>query len=71
MNTKPLRDYLEGVEAFNAGDKDTALKSIASSVGMGEPTEIMKASIDKLVKPNEALMTLILHESKKDEYERL
>ena len=65
MDTKPLRDYLEGVEAYKAGNKDEALNLIAHSVGAEKPTGIMEASLDKLVKPNEAVLGLILHESKK------
>lgn len=66
MNTEPLRNYIKGIEAYKAGNKENALNLIASSVGTDKPTGIMKASLDKLIDSNDAILTLILHEIKKE-----
>ena len=66
-NTEPLRLYLEGIDAYKAGDKEAALKLIAESVGVAEPTQIMREALPALARPNQAILALILHESEKEE----
>jgi len=66
VNIEPLRKYLEGVDAYKSGDKDLALQLLASSIGASEPTDIMRDSLDNLISPNDATLTLILHECKGD-----
>lgn len=66
VNTEPLRNYLESIEAAKAGEKEKALKLLASSIGAAEPSPYIKSNLDKLTKPHDAILTLILHESKGD-----
>ena len=66
VSTEPLRNYLGSIEAAKAGEKEKALKLLASSIGATEPTPYMKSNLDKLTKPHEAILTLILHNSKGD-----
>lgn len=66
MNTEPLRNYIKGVEAYKAGNKEGALKLIASSMGTDKPTGIMEDALDSLVDAHDVALTLILHESQKE-----
>ena len=65
MNTEPLRNYIKGVEEFKAGNTDEALELISSAVGAKVPTNYMKGNIAKLADSNDAILTLILHESQR------
>ena len=65
MNTEPLRNYIKGVEEFKAGNTDEALELISSAVGANKPTDFMKGNIAKLADSNDAILTLIVHESTK------
>jgi len=66
MNTKPLRKYIESRDAAKAGDKAKAAALLAESLGATEPTPYMNSALEQLEEPNEAVLTLILHESKGD-----
>lgn len=63
MNTEPLRKYIESRDAMLAGNPEAAVKLLAESLG-AEPTPYMADAIKDLADPNEAVLTLILHESK-------
>jgi len=64
MDTEPLKQYIEAIEAYKNGKKEEALKLIADSIGADEPTAIMKDSLDSLVNINPVILKLILHRSK-------
>jgi len=64
VNTEPLRKYIESREAMKAGKPDTALTLLADSLGSNIPTPYMKSAIKELTEPNQAILTIILHESK-------
>ena len=64
VDTGPLKLYLEGRDAFRAGDKEKALNLISESIGTKSPTPYMKSNLEKLAEPNDAVLTLIIHESK-------
>ncbi|KKM20468.1 hypothetical protein LCGC14_1645200 [marine sediment metagenome] len=64
VDTEPLKKYIESRDALKAGDKQKALTLLAESMGCEEPTEYMKTELEKLVEPNVATLTLIIHESK-------
>lgn len=64
VDTEPLKKYIESREALKAGDKNAALALLAESVRAAAPTPYMKDAIEKLAEPNQAILTIILHESK-------
>ena len=64
VNTEPLEKYIECRDALASGDKQKALLLLANSMGCEEPTEYMRTELENLAKPNIAILTLILHESK-------
>ena len=66
VNTQPLEDYLKAIDLYNNGKKEEAMQCIANSVGVEEPTQYMRGAIDKLTKPNQAILALIINESRKD-----
>lgn len=66
VNTEPLKQYIESRDAFKAGENKKALKLLADSVGAPGPTEFMKDNLDKLTEPNDAVLTLIIHQSKEE-----
>ncbi len=66
VNTEPLKNFLKGREAYQSGSKEKALQLLAKSVGATEPTEYMKDNLDQLTEPNDAVLTLIIDESKKE-----
>jgi len=66
MNTEPLKKYILARDEFRNGNKDTALKLLADSIGAEKPTPIMTDSLGKLVDLNDAALTLILHRMKEE-----
>lgn len=64
MNTEPLRKYIESRDALKAGNKDEAAALLAESLGTDKPTPYMSSALEQLTEPNEAALTIILHESK-------
>lgn len=66
MNTEPISDYIEAALAYKDGDKDEALRLLASSMGVNEPTQIMRENLDKLIDTNMAAMAIILHRTKEE-----
>ena len=66
VNTEPLKKYIESRDALKAGDTETALSLLAESIGVKEPTPYMKSALKDLAEPNQAILTLILHNSKGD-----
>lgn len=64
MDTKPLSDYMKAVNTYKAGDKTRAGQLIADSLGLSEPTDMIKDSLKALCnseQPNEAIVTLLMH----------
>ncbi len=66
VNTEPLKKYIKSRDALKAGDPETSLKLLAESVGAKMPTPYMKSTLKDLTEPNEAILTIILNESKKE-----
>ena len=64
VNTEPLKNYIESRDALRTGDKKRALSLLVNSIGAKTPTPYMESYLDKLTEPNQAILTLILHESK-------
>ena len=64
VNTEPLKKYIESRDALKAGDKEKSLLLLADSVGAKAPTPYMKSTLKDLTEPNQAILTIILHESK-------
>lgn len=64
---EPLKRYIEAIEAKNSGDRKKALDLLAESVGIKEPTEIMRNSLDKMLDSNDAVLTVILDRIEKGE----
>jgi len=59
---KPLKDYIKAIEANKRGDKEEALKLLTSSIGLEEPTQVMKDNLDNMLDSNDAILTLIMKE---------
>ncbi len=64
VNTGPLKQYLEAVDAYKAGDKEKSLVLLAESLGTDSPTAIMKDALAELTQANQAVLTIILQRSK-------
>jgi hypothetical protein len=64
MNPEHLKTYLQGRDAFRAGDTDEALKLIANSLGTDQPTDIMRDALPELANLNDAALVILLHRSK-------
>ena len=64
VNTEPLKKYIESRDAQKAGNSETALSLLAESLGAEKPTPYMESALEELTEPNQAILTLILHESK-------
>lgn len=66
VDTAPLQRYIESRDALKAGDEDAALALLAESLGAEAPTPYMKDTLKELTEPNQAILTILLHESKGD-----
>ena len=64
VNTEPLKKYIESRDALKAGDKKTAVSLLAASLGGITPSPYMVENLNVILEPNQAILTLILHESK-------
>ena len=64
INTEPLKKYIESRDALKAGDKEKSLLLLVDSVGAKVPTPYMESTLKDLTEPNQAILTIILHESK-------
>lgn len=69
VNTEPLKKYIESRDALKEGKREKALLLLASSVGAQTPTPYMESALNDLTEPNQAILTIILHESKGDRHE--
>lgn len=71
-SARPIKLYLEAVEAYKSGDKEEAAQKLAQSLGASEPSNIIRGSIDKLLStdtmPNDAVLRMISTEVSKREY---
>lgn len=63
-NTEPLKNYIDARDAMKNGQPAEAAQLLAKSVGAAAPTPFMESAINELTEPNEAVLTLILNESK-------
>jgi len=59
---KPLKDYIKAIEASKQGNQEEALKLLTDSIGLKEPTKIMKENLAQMLDSNDAVLTLILKE---------
>ena len=59
---KPLKDYIKAIEANKQGNTEEALKLLTDSIGLKEPTKIMKENLAQMLDSNDAILTLILKE---------
>ena len=59
---KPLKDYIKAIEANKQGNREEALKLLTGSIGLKEPTKIMKENLAQMLDSNDAILTLILKE---------
>jgi len=59
---KPLKDYIKAIEANKQGNREEALKLLTDSIGLKEPTKIMKENLAQMLDSNDAILTLILKE---------
>lgn len=59
---KPLKDYIRAIDEHRQGNDEEALKLLAQSVGLEEPTQIMKQNLSRMLDSNDAVLTLILKE---------
>ena len=66
MNTEPLKKYIKAIKAQESGNSEEAAQLLAESVGADRPTLIMKNSLGNMLDANDAVLTLILHESGKE-----
>ena len=64
VNTEPLKKYIESRDALRAGKPEVALSLLADSLGAEIPTPYMKSRLEELTEPNQAVLTILLHESK-------
>ena len=64
VNIEPLKKYIESRDALKEGDKKKALSLLTDSIGAKTPTPYMESALKDLTEPNQAILTLILHESK-------
>jgi len=64
VNTEPLKKYIESRDALREGDRDKAASLLADSLGAPVSTPYMDSALEELTEPNEAVLTIILHESK-------
>lgn len=62
-SAKPIKLYLEAVEAYNRGDKEAAARKLAQSLGTDEPNTVIRGSIDRLLSagtmPNDAVLKIL------------
>lgn len=61
----PLKDYVAGVKALEAGRKNEAAEHIAKSFGADKPTRMIIQNIDALADGSEVALVLINARSKK------
>lgn len=65
-SSEPIKLYLESVEAYRRGDRETAARKLAQSLGASEPSDVIRNSIDKLLAtdtmPNEAALKIMATE---------
>ena len=59
---KPLKDYIRAIDEHRQGNDEEALHLLAQSVGLEEPTKIMKQNLSRMLDSNDAVLTLILKE---------
>ncbi len=60
MNTEPMAEYLQAIEAFKAGHEGKSLELLAKSIGAQDPTAYMADCLPQLTKPNAAILTLLV-----------
>ena len=65
---KPLKDYIKAIEANKQGNTEEALKLLTGSIGLKEPTKIMKENLAQMLDSNDAILTLILKEIEDDSH---
>lgn len=65
MKPNPLRTYVAGIRALDAGKKDDAARLVAESFGAGKPTKMISQNIDALADGSEVALVLITARSKK------
>ena len=65
---KPLKDYIKAIEANKQGHPEEALKLLTDSIGLKEPTKIMKDNLSQMLDSNDAILTLILKEIEDDSH---
>jgi hypothetical protein len=63
---EPLKDYIKARDLHKEGKRDEALRLMASSMGVDQPTPIMEASLDSLLDCNDAVLTIILNRLGRD-----
>lgn len=68
-SAKPIKLYLESIEAYRRGNKKEAALKLAQSLGADEPSDVINNSIDKLLSadtmPNDAILRMISSEVSK------
>ena len=64
VNTESLQRFIESRDAMKEDNPEKALLLLAKSLGAKAPTPYMKSALKDLTEPNQAILTIILHESK-------
>ncbi|HUV52280.1 MAG TPA: hypothetical protein VMW64_04310 [Dehalococcoidia bacterium] len=68
-SAKPLKLYLEALENYNQGNRETAAQKLAEAFGAKEPSPVITNSLDKFLdygsRPNDAVLQIIATEVSK------
>jgi len=67
--SKPLRLYLEALESYNQGNRETAAQKLAEAFGAKEPSPVITGSLDRFLNygsmPNDIALQMIATEVSK------
>ena len=67
--SEPLRLYLEALESYNQGNRETAAQKLAEAFGAKEPSPVITNSLDRFLNygsmPNDVALQIIATEVSK------
>lgn len=66
---EPIKLYQEALEKYKQGNKEEAAQKLAQSLGVDEPSDVIRNSIDRLLSantmPNDAVLKILSTEVSK------